>query len=379
MIEKNSLSLDTPMQKTALNNIVLLIVVLLISVIFISMIYDFLMVILIAAIFSGLAMPLFRWFESLFRGRRSISSAMTILTMALILIFPLLALLGIVAAEAIKVSRSVGPWIEQRVEQPTAFDDIFSSLPYSETIIQYSDEILQRLGELVGNMSTFLFENLSSFTLSTVHTLFMMFVFFYTMFFFLKDGRDMLESVLYYLPLGERDQSRMLDKFTSVTGATIRGTFVIGILQGTLAGLALKVAGIESAIFWGAVMTVLSIIPIIGSGLVWGPAVLYLYATGEYVSATGLLLFCGLLVSSVDNILRPILVGRDTKMHELLIFFGTFGGISLFGISGFIVGPVIAALFVTVWEIYGETFKDYLYAVKHPGPCSDREGNDESL
>jgi len=367
------------MQKTVLNNIVLLIVVLLISVIFVSMIYDFLMVILIAAIFSGLAMPLFRWFESLFRGRRSISSAMTILTMALILIFPLLALLGIVAAEAIKVSRSVGPWIEQRIEQPTAFDDIISSLPYSETIIEYSDEILQRLGELVGNMSTFLFENLSSFTLSTVHTLFMMFVFFYTMFFFLKDGRNMLESVLYYLPLGERDQSRMLDKFTSVTGATIRGTFVIGILQGTLAGLALKVAGIESAIFWGAVMTVLSIIPIIGSGLVWGPAVLYLYATGEYVSATGLLLFCGLLVSSVDNILRPILVGRDTKMHELLIFFGTFGGISLFGIAGFIVGPVIAALFITVWEIYGETFKEYLYAVKHPDSCSDREGNEESL
>ena len=170
----------------------------------------------------------------------------------------------------------------------------------------------------------------------------------------------------------------MLEKFTSVTGATIRGTFVIGIIQGTLAGIALGVAGIESAVFWGAVMTVLSIIPVIGSGLVWGPAVIYLYATGDYIAGTGLLLFCGLLVSSIDNVLRPTLVGRDTKMHELLIFFGTFGGISLFGIAGFIVGPVIAALFITVLDIYGETFKDYLNALKNPDQCRDQDRGDES-
>ncbi|MCG8343690.1 MAG: AI-2E family transporter [Chlorobiales bacterium] len=359
------------MQKTILNNIILLVFVLVISVIFVSMISNFLMVILIAAIFSGLAMPLNRWFEKLFRGKKNFSAAMTLLTVAIILIFPLLALLGIVAGQAIKVSRSVGPWIEARLEEPTALPDIIDSLPYSGTIIEYSDEILQRLGELVGKMSSFLFDNISSFTLSTVHTLFMMFVFFYTMFFLLRDGREFLERIIYYLPLSERDQSRMLDKFTSVTGATIRGTFVIGIIQGTLAGIALGVAGIESAVFWGAVMTVLSIIPVIGSGLVWGPAVIYLYATGEYMSATGLLLFCGLLVSSIDNVLRPILVGRDTKMHELLIFFGTFGGISLFGIAGFIVGPIIAALFITVWEIYGETFREYLKLLKSPEPCDD--------
>ncbi|UZJ41748.1 AI-2E family transporter [Prosthecochloris sp. SCSIO W1101] len=367
------------MQKTILNNIILLLFVLVISAIFVSMVYNFLMVILIAAIFSGLAMPLYRWYERLFKGKKSLSAAMTLVTIAIILIFPLLALLGIIAGQAIKVSRSVGPWIEQRLEEPVALPDIVDSLPYSETIIEYSDEILQRLGELVGKMSSFLFENISSFTLSTVHTLFMMFVFFYTMFFFLRDGRMFLEKILYYLPLSERDQFRMLDKFTSVTGATIRGTFVIGIIQGTLAGIALGVAGIDSAVFWGAVMTVLSIIPVIGSGLVWGPAAIFLYATGEYIAATGLLLFCGLLVSSIDNVLRPILVGRDTKMHELLIFFGTFGGLSLFGIAGFIVGPVIAALFITVWEIYGETFKEYLKSLKNSDPCSDKESSEDML
>ena len=177
------------MQKTILNNIILLDFVLVISAIFLSMVYDFLMVILLAAIFSGLAMPLYRWFETLFRGRKSLSAAMTLLTIAVILIFPLLTLLGIVAGQAIRVSRSVGPWIEERLSEPTAFPDIIDTLPYSETIIEYSDEILQRLGELVGKMSSFLFENISSFTLSTVHTLFMMFVFFYTMFFF-PQGRQ---------------------------------------------------------------------------------------------------------------------------------------------------------------------------------------------
>jgi len=360
------------MKRLELNNIILLLVLLVISAVFFSMIYDFLMVILVAAIFSGLAMPLCRKFETWFRGRKSLSASLTLLAVSCIIIFPMLTVLGIVAAQAIKVSRTAVPWIEEQLGRPTAFQDMFSSLPFSSTITEYSDLILQKTGELVSNMSTFLFNNISSFTLSTVHTLFLFFVFLYTMFFFLRDGREMLEKVLYYLPLSGADQSRMLEKFTSVTGATIRGTFVIGIIQGSLAGIAFAFAGIDSAVFWGAVMTVLSIIPVVGSGLVWVPAVTYLYATGQFAAGTGLLLFCGLLVSSIDNILRPILVGRDTKLHELLIFFGTFGGISLFGISGFIVGPVIAALFVTIWEIYGETFRDYLNDVKRP-PCADTE------
>ncbi len=361
------------MKRAELNNLVLLVFVMLISAIFFSMIYDFLMVILIAAIFSSLALPVNRFFERLFKGKKSLSSALALVSISLIGIFPLLALMGIVAAQAVRISRSAGPWIEKRLEEPTAFHDLFLTLPFYETINAYSDLILQRLGEMVSKTGTFLFENISSFTLSTVHTLFLFFVFLYTMFFFLRDGRDMLQQALYYMPLNQSDQSRMLDKFTSVTRATIRGTFVIGIIQGTLAGIAFQVAGIESAVFWGAIMTVLSVIPVVGSALVWVPAVLYLYATGENVAATGLLIFCGILVSSIDNILRPVLVGRDTRMHELLIFFGTIGGIGLFGIAGFIVGPIIAALFITVWEIYGETFKEYLNDAKHAGDSADEE------
>jgi len=168
----------------------------------------------------------------------------------------------------------------------------------------------------------------------------------------------------------------MLDKFTSVTRATLKGTLLIGILQGGLAGIAFALAGIDNAVFWGTVMAVLSIIPSIGSALVWVPAAIILLVQGNVASGIGLLAFCGVVVGSLDNVLRPILVGKDTKMHELMIFFGTLGGIMMFGISGIFIGPLIASLFVTIWELYGVAFSDYLpevYRTKKPVEAAERD------
>ena len=124
-------------------------------------------------------------------------------------------------------------------------------------------------------------------------------------------------------------------------------------------------------------MAVLSIIPGVGTALVWVPAAAILAIEGHYVSSAGLALFCALAVGSVDNILRPRLVGKDTKMHELMVFLGTMGGIVLFGMIGIIVGPVVAALFVTIWEIYGEAFKEFLPAVgPAAGPAEGEEEED---
>jgi predicted PurR-regulated permease PerM len=131
--------------------------------------------------------------------------------------------------------------------------------------------------------------------------------------------------------------------------------------------LAFAVVGIHSAVFWGTIMAVLSFIPGIGSALVWGPAVIILAATGHMAKAIGLGVFCAAVVGSIDNLLRPILVGRDTQMHALMILFGTLGGIIMFGVVGVIIGPIIAALFVTVWDIYGAAFKDVLPAVTAAG------------
>ncbi len=141
--------------------------------------------------------------------------------------------------------------------------------------------------------------------------------------------------------------------------ATIKGTLVIGVVQGALAGIGFAVAGIQGAVFWGTLMTVLSIIPGLGTALVWVPTVIYLArvrARGDRLSSSRL--FCLLIVGSADNLLRPRLVGKDVKMHELFILFGTLGGVLFFGVLGFIVGPILAALFITIWDIYGVVSKE---------------------
>jgi predicted PurR-regulated permease PerM len=170
----------------------------------------------------------------------------------------------------------------------------------------------------------------------------------------------MLRTVLTYLPLRDDEKSLMTDRFTSVTRATIKGTIVIGIIQGSLSGLAFWIVGIPAVLFWTVLMIVLSILPLLGGMLVWVPATLILFATGEIWEAIVLVIFCGLIAGSVDNVLRPRLVGRDTKMHDLMILFSTLGGIIAFGPVGFIVGPVLAGLFVTSWEIFAVAFRNDL-------------------
>ena len=348
------------MDRPALNRIMLLFIVLAISALFFAMVRGFIMTMLLAGLFAALAHPLYRRLERRFRGRKNVASFVTLLLLVLVILLPLGALIGIVAQQAFRISDSVQPWVEEMVRRSSAFDETFKALPFHDSLVAYKEITLQKGGELVAFMSNRLFRGVSSVTLSTVNFMFLFFVFLYTMFFFLKDGAALLDRILYYVPLSENDERRLLDRFTSVARATIKGTFLIGLMQGTLAGLAFWVIGIGSALFWGTVMTVLSVIPGVGTAFVWVPAAAILLATGHIGKAIGLSLFCALVVGSVDNLLRPRFVGRDTQLPALLIFFGTVGGIGLFGIAGFLVGPIVAALFVTAWDIYGETFREYL-------------------
>jgi predicted PurR-regulated permease PerM len=250
----------------------------------------------------------------------------------------------------------VTPWVQKQIAEPDAFFSFLKSLPYFDQIAPYRDLLFQKAGEMVGGVSAFLINSLSSATVGTVNFLFTTFVLLYTMYFFLMDGYLLVNKILYYLPLEDADEQRLLVRFTSVARATLKGTAVIGVLQGGLAGIAFAVAGIPSPAFWGLIMILLSILPGIGTALVWVPAAIILAASGHLAKATALALFCGAVVGSLDNLLRPRLVGKDTQMHELLIFFGTLGGILMFGVVGFIIGPIIAALFITVWDIYGVSF-----------------------
>ena len=348
------------MNRDTTNKWVLLLLVFFISALFMSMIRQFLMAIFMAGLFSALAYPLYRRFERWYRGFRAAASISTLILIVLVVILPLGALMGIVTAEAIKVGETVKPWVERHLSEPDTISNMIKSLPFIDNIEPYRNLILQKAGEMVGVTSEFLIKRLRSITLGTVNFLFMLFVMLYTMFFFLMDGEKLINKILYYMPLKDNEERRMLDKFTSVTRATLKGTAVIGILQGFLAGVAFAVTGIQSAVFWGTMMAVLSFIPGIGSALVWGPAVIILAAGGDFIKAIGLGIFCAVVVGSVDNLLRPRLVGQDTQMHELLILFGTLGGIFMFGVPGVIIGPIITALFVTLWDIYGVVFKEIL-------------------
>jgi predicted PurR-regulated permease PerM len=348
------------MNRDTANKSALLLLVLFISVVFLGMIRSFLMAIFLAGIFSALARPLYKRFERWYGGRRALASMSTLVVIVIIVILPLGALMGIVTAQAIKVGQTVTPWVQEQIAQPGEFQKLLSSLPFFDKIAPYSETIWRKAGELIGTISQFLIGSLSTATKGAVNFLFMAFALLYTMFFFLMDGDKLIYKILYYLPMDDDDEQRMLEKFTSVTRATLKGTAVIGLLQGTLAGMAFWVVGIPSSVFWGTIMAVLSIIPGIGTALVWVPAVIILAAGGNFVKAGGLCLFCALVVGSIDNLLRPVLVGKDTQMHELMIFFGTLGGIIMFGVMGMIIGPIVAALFVTIWEIYGVAFKDIL-------------------
>lgn len=366
------------MSQKVVNRTVLLLMLIAISALFLAMIKPFLMAIFLAGLFSAMARPVFRRLNIAFHGRRHLASLTTLLLMTVVVMVPLLLLISVVVAQAIDVGQAITPWIQGNVENPDKVSDYLRHLPFYEQLIPHRDAIVQKAGELVTMISKFLVSGLSSATLGTANFLFMSFIFLYTMYFLQMDGGKFIKKILYYLPLNSDDEILMLEKFTSVTRATLKGTLLIGILQGSLAGIAFAVAGIDNAVFWGTVMAVMSIIPSIGSALVWAPAAIILISQGSIFNGVGLLLFCGLIVGSLDNILRPVLVGRDTKMHELMIFFGTLGGIMMFGITGIFIGPLIASLFLTIWELYGIAFSQFLPEVYYRSVRPDNREADSN-
>jgi predicted PurR-regulated permease PerM len=180
------------------------------------------------------------------------------------------------------------------------------------------------------------------------------FLMLYILFFFLRDGNQLVATLIRVLPLGDVRERQLLAKFAEVSLATIKGTLVVGIVQGAIGGALFWILGIPAPVFWGTVMAVFSVLPAVGPGLVWGPAAVILLGLGEIVKGIVLIAAGAIIIGLVDNVLRPILVGRDTQMPDYLVLLSTLGGLAVFGISGFVIGPVIAALFLVVWEMFAQ-------------------------
>ncbi len=321
----------------------------------------FLLTIVVAAVMAGLLRPFYARLLARLRGRRSLAAGVTVLLTLMVIIVPLLAIGGLVASQAASITESIRPIVDKSIHSPTYLDQQLQRLPgYDRYLEPYRTEILTKAGDVVNSIGGFLMSSLSSTTLSTVAFIANFFIALYAMFFLLMDGPGMLAAMLDHLPLRADEKALLTGRFMSITRATIKGTLVVGVIQGSLNGLAFWVAGIPSVAFWTVLMIVLSIIPIVGAALIWVPACLVLFAMGSVGKAVLLALFCSLIVGSVDNVLRPRLVGRDTKLHDLVILFSTMGGLLVIGPLGFIIGPVLAGLFVTSWQIFGIAYRDQL-------------------
>ncbi len=179
----------------------------------------------------------------------------------------------------------------------------------------------------------------------------------YLAFFLLRDGEKLQQLIGQALPLSKERETLLLRKFAEVTRATVKGNILIAAIQGALGGLMFWVLGLPAALLWGVVMAILSLIPAVGASLIWIPAAIYLIAVGEWIEATVLIVFGTAVIGLIDNLLRPILVGRDTKLPDYIVLLSTLGGLLLFGINGFVVGPLIAALFMAFWGIFIRDFK----------------------
>lgn len=187
----------------------------------------------------------------------------------------------------------------------------------------------------------------------------------YLTWFLLRDGERLAGKIEMAMPLRPDLRDRLIENFLRVVRAIIKGTVLVAVLQGLVGGVIFSLLGIEGALLWGLVMGLFSLVPAVGTGIVWVPVAIYLLVTGS-VEEGLILVFCGLfIIGLIDNLLRPILVGKDTKLPDFVVLIATVAGLELFGLGGFIIGPIIAALFIAIWDIVTE-----MRGVNPPDPAS---------
>lgn len=232
--------------------------------------------------------------------------------------------------------------------------------------------VQQKLVDALGRSGQALTSRAFTIGQNTLEFLLNFFVMLYLLFFLLRDGKTLSALAERAMPLKEQDTKRLLNQFATVVRATVKGNIVIALVQGTLGGLAFWALGIKGALLWGALMAMLSLLPAVGAALVWGPVAIYLLSTGSIWAALGLTAWGVLVIGLVDNVLRPILVGRETRLPDYLVLVATIGGLAVFGINGFVIGPVIAALFLATWDIFAQV-RDEQRADRKAGAPSQRQ------
>ena len=332
----------------------------LVSVVTFYIFKPFLMAIFIAAILAVVFQKPYNFFLKITKGREQLSAFATSFLGVIIFIILFFGIIGMVANEGVRLYQNMT--ISGNSYQ-TQLDHILKGLNDSKfarnigasNIIDKAtiNKSVSQIGQNAFVIFQKTYQGIANFLFSAI-------IMFFTLYYFLIGGKKLVKDILYLSPLRDLHEKILIEKFISISRATLKGTLVVGIVQGTIGGILFWAVGVQSAIIWGILMVFFSFIPMFGSGLVWIPVAVIMFLLGHIWQAATIFAVGFGVISVIDNFIRPKLVGKDTQMHPLVVLFATIGGIGIFGFLGFIIGPIILALFITLWEIYGVEFGEQL-------------------
>ena len=308
-----------------------------------------------SAIIALLFAPVYRRLLMRLPGRRTVAALLTLLLVLLIVILPFVLITAALASEAAIIYQR---FENDELNPALYFHGVFEALP--DWMVALLDRIglvnfptlQRRLSAALAQGSQFIATQALNIGQNTFEFIASVFITLYLSFFLIRDGESLARSMRRAIPLAPEHKQELISKFTTVIRATVKGNLLVAAVQGTLGGLAFWFLGVGGALLWAVLMAFLSLLPAIGAGLVWVPVALYFLVTGAIWQSIALTAWGVLVIGLVDNVLRPILVGKDTRMPDYVVMITTLGGMAVFGINGFVLGPAIGAMFIAVWHIY---------------------------
>ncbi|GAB3774212.1 AI-2E family transporter [Ramlibacter monticola] len=348
------MSSPNPLKNPNLEFKSLLLLVLAATLLFLLILWPFFGAICWAIFIAIVFWPMHQRFVQGSHGRRNMAALASLTVILLIVILPLAMVAASIAQEASLVVEKMRSGEIQFTEY---FRRFIAALPeWARAVLHrfgMTDlaALQQRMMAAVGASGQVLTSRVVGLGQVTLDFIVAFFVMLYMLFFLFRDGEQISQGIARAIPLHPQHTRRLLTQFATVVRATVKGNIVVALVQGTLGALAFGVLGLTGAVLWGAVMALLSLLPAVGAAMVWGPVALYYFFTGAVVKGIGLALWGAVVIGLVDNVLRPILVGKDTRMPDFLVLVATLGGIVVFGLNGFVIGPVIAAVFLVSWEM----------------------------
>ncbi|OSZ71631.1 AI-2E family transporter [Hydrogenophaga sp. IBVHS1] len=329
-----------------------------VSAAFVWILLPFYGTVLWGVIIALLFAPLNRWLLPRMKQRRNLAALTTMLAALVVVVLPAVLVGASLAREAAQLYER----IESGELRPAdTLRGIFNALPewINDLLARFGlgnfDLLVRKLTEALTQGSQIIASQTVNFGQDVLGIVVSLFVALYLAFFLVRDGTSIVRAIRTAIPLPPEDKQELLQQFGTVLRATVKGNLVVALVQGALGGIAFWVIGINAALLWAVLMAILSLLPAVGAGLVWGPVAIWLFASGETVWAAALVAYGVMVIGLVDNLLRPLLVGKDTGMPDYLVLISTIGGIAVMGINGFVVGPVIAAMFVAIWGIQTTT------------------------